>query len=114
MPIKLFVMGIAMVIAILAQTDQPYSDVPYVATPAKVVDAMLDLANIKNGDVLVDLGSGDGRIVRAAAKKFGIKSIGVEIEPDLVRKSEQLARDEGVAANTTFVQSDIFEYDLHA
>ncbi len=114
MPTKLFVIGIAMAAAVLAQTDQPYSDVPYVPTPAKVVDAMLDLANIKDGDVLVDLGSGDGRIVIAAAKKFGIKSIGVEIEPDLVRKSEQLARDEGVAANAKFVQSDIFEYDLRA
>jgi pimeloyl-ACP methyl ester carboxylesterase len=114
MPAKLLVMGIALAAVILAQTDQPYSDVPYVGTPAKVVEAMLDIANIKAADVLVDLGSGDGRIVIAAAKKFGIKSIGVEIEPDLVRKSEQLAREEGVAANTRFVQSDIFEYDLRA
>src|SRR6266852_4319109 len=114
MPGKLIVIAIAIATVLLAQADQPYSDVPYVPTPASVVDAMLDLAGINAGDVLVDLGSGDGRIVVTAAKRFGIKAIGVEIEPNLVRKSEQLALQEGVDGKAKFVRADLFEYDLRA
>src|SRR5689334_10540325 len=73
---------------------------------------MLELAEIKAGDVLIDLGSGDGRIVIAACKRFGIHGTGVEIDPNLVRQSEALARQENVAALATFVQADLFAYDL--
>src|SRR5258706_4866828 len=79
----------------LVAADLQYTDVPFVPTPAKVVDAMLDLARITPADVLVDLGSGDGRIVIAAAKRFGIDATGVEIEPALIQKSESSARQEG-------------------
>jgi len=92
---------------IFGQVDQPYTDVPYVPTPAKVVDAMLDLAEIKPADVLVDLGSGDGRIVIAAAKRFGIRATGVEIDPELVRQSERSAAQEGVADRASFVCADL-------
>ena len=98
--------------AILGAADQPYTDVPFVPTPANVVDAMLDLAGIKQTDVLVDLGSGDGRIVIAAAKRFGIQATGVEIDPDLVRQSETAARQEGLEGKARFVRADLFEYDL--
>ncbi len=105
-------LGFAIAAALCAQTDRQFTDVPYVPTPANVVDAMLDLAGIKPGDVLIDLGSGDGRIVIAACKRFGIRGTGVEIDPSLVRQSETLARQEGLAGMATFVQADLFAYDL--
>jgi len=105
-------LAFAIAAALLAQADRPFTDVPFVPTPANVVDAMLDLAAIKPADVLIDLGSGDGRIVLAACKRFGIRATGVEIDPDLVRQSETLARQEGLAGKARFVQADLFAYDL--
>src|SRR5260370_28685786 len=102
-------LGLAFATALFAQQ---YTDVPFVPTPNNVVDAMLDLAGIKPTDILVDLGSGDGRIAIAAAKRFGIPATGVEIDPDLVRKSEESARQDGVAGKATFVQADLFQYEL--
>ena len=102
----------AVAAAILGAADQPYTDVPFVPTPANVVEAMLDLAGVSPTDVLVDLGSGDGRIVIAAAKRFGIQATGVEIDPELVRQSETLARQEGLESKARFVRADLFEYDL--
>ena len=101
-----------MAAALFAQADRPFTDVPYVPTPANVVDAMLDLAAIKPADVLIDLGSGDGRIVMAACKRFRIRGTGIEIDPDLVRQSETLARQEGLAGKARFVAADLFAYDL--
>ena len=108
----LIVFAFAVAAAILGAADQPYTDVPFVPTPANVVDAMLDLAGISPTDVLVDLGSGDGRIVIAAAKRFGIQATGVEIDPELVRQSETLARQQGLEGKARFVRADLFEYDL--
>jgi pimeloyl-ACP methyl ester carboxylesterase/precorrin-6B methylase 2 len=109
---RLIVFALAIAAAILGAADQPYTDVPFVPTPANVVDAMLDLAGINPTDVLVDLGSGDGRIVIAAAKRFGIQATGVEIDPELVRQSEALASQEGLEGKARFVRADLFEYDL--
>ena len=109
---RFIALGLALAAAIFARADQQYTDVPFVPTATDVVDAMLDLAGIKPGDVLIDLGSGDGRIVIAAAKRFGIQATGIEIDPDLVRKSEESARLEGVAGKARFVQADLFQYDL--
>ena len=83
-------LGFAIAAALCAQPDRQFTDVPDVPTPPNVVDAMLDLADIKPADVLIDLGSGDGRIVIAACKRFGIRATGVEIDPSLVRQSETL------------------------
>ena len=96
-----------------AQASLPYTDVPYVATPDNVVNAMLDLAALTPNDVLVDLGSGDGRIVIAAAKR-GVRAIGVEINPALIQQSQEQARFDGVSDRATFVQEDLFSYDLRA
>src|SRR5580698_1222110 len=85
------------IIALAIFGQARYTDVPYVQTPQKVVDAMLELAGVKQGDVLFDLGSGDGRIAIAAAKKYGIRATGIEIVPELVRESEKNAREMGVA-----------------
>ena len=70
--------------------------VPYVPTPQDVVERMLVLAQVKKGDVVYDLGSGDGRIVITAAKKYGVKAIGFEIDPDRIRESRENIRKEGV------------------
>ena len=66
-------------------------EVPYVPTPMDVVDRMLVLAEIKSGDVVYDLGSGDGRIIIEAAKRYGVRGVGIEIDPDLVAKARNNA-----------------------
>ena len=104
--------ALALALASAASLFAQLTDIPFVPTPPEAVNAMLDLAAIKPDDVLLDLGSGDGRIVIAAAKRFGIRAIGVEIDPELVRKSQETARLEGVASKTTFVAADLFQCDL--
>ena len=73
---------------------------------------MLNLADVKPGDVLIDLGSGDGRIVIAAAKKYGIHATGIEIVPELVRESEKSAQELGLADKVRFINGDLFGLDL--
>jgi hypothetical protein len=99
-------------IAALAQTVPPALDVPYVPTPQPVVDAMLKLAKVKRGDVLYDLGSGDGRIVITAAKRYGVRGTGVDIDPDRIREANAKARSAGVTKLVRFVNQDLFEVDL--
>jgi SAM-dependent methyltransferase len=86
-------------------------DTPFVVTPGNVVDAMLDIANVGAGDRLIDLGSGDGRIVIAAAKR-GANALGVEIDPNLVARSRETARREGLRSRADFVTQDLFEIDF--
>ncbi|MGH7829351.1 MAG: SAM-dependent methyltransferase, partial [Candidatus Binatia bacterium] len=87
-------------------------DVPFVATPMEVVDRMLEMAEVKRGDVLYDLGSGDGRIVIRAAQKYGARGVGIEIDPDLVEKSRAKAREEGVAHLVEFRVQDALTVDV--
>lgn len=87
-------------------------DVPYVPTDDRVVATMLRLAGVGKGDVLYDLGSGDGRIVIAAARRFGARGVGVEIDPDRVREAQENAQRAGVADRVRFVQQDLFEADI--
>ena len=90
----------------------PGADVPYVQTPTDVVTEMLKLANVKADDVVYDLGSGDGRIVIAAARDFGARGVGIEIDPSLVAYSRELARKAGVADRVTFRSDDLFDANL--
>lgn len=87
-------------------------DVPYVPTPQPVVDAMLKLANVQPGDRLYDLGSGDGRIVVTAAKRFGTRGVGVDLDPARVREAKANAQQAGVTDLVEFRQQDLFETDL--
>ena len=87
-------------------------DAPFVTTPQNVVDAMLDLARMQRGDRLLDLGSGDGRIVITAAKRFGVPGMGVDIDPRLVQMARASAAREGVSAMTRFEVQDLFDTDL--
>jgi SAM-dependent methyltransferase len=90
---------------------QPGKDVVWVPMPDSQVERLLDLAKVTAADFVVDLGSGDGRTVIAAAKR-GARAMGVEFNPDLVELSGHRAREAGVADRTTFVQGDLFETDL--
>ena len=87
-------------------------DVPFVETPDYVVQAMLELAAVDDGDVVYDLGSGDGRIVIAAAREYGSRAVGIEIHPELVERSEAAAREAGVDELVRFEQVDFFEADI--
>ena len=84
------------------------SDVPYVPTPWVVVDAMLELAAIGPKDFVVDLGSGDGRLVIAASKRHGARGFGVDIDSGLVRTARQEAKRQGVADRVEFVEENLF------
>jgi len=88
------------------------SNAPYVPTPQSTVDRMLELATVGPNDLVVDLGSGDGRIPITAAKRFGAHGVGIEIEGDLIAKSRFDARWEGVSDRVTFKAEDLFETDL--
>jgi SAM-dependent methyltransferase len=87
-------------------------DVPYVPTPQPVVEKMLQMAKVTKDDVVYDLGCGDGRIVITAAKQYGARGIGVDIDPQRIRESKANARKEGVTDQVTFVQRDLFKMEL--
>lgn len=87
-------------------------DVIYVPTPEPVVDAMLNLAGVREGDVLYDLGSGDGRIPIAAAQRFGVRGVGIDINPVRVREANANAETAGVTDLVTFKEADLFEEDI--
>jgi len=97
---------------IRSPSDTTDQDVPYVPTAQSVVKQMLDVAGVTEDDVVYDLGSGDGRIPITAAKAFGARAFGVEIEPDLVEEARKKAKDAGVADRVTFEQGDLFKTDL--
>ena len=87
-------------------------EVPFVVTPDNVTLAMLQLAKVAPEDYLIDLGSGDGRIVITAARKFGARGLGVELVADLVAKSREAAQQAGVAQKAHFREQDLFKTDL--
>lgn len=86
-------------------------DVPYVPTDQKVVDAMLDLAGIKEGDVHYDLGCGDGRIVISAAKRGAIAT-GIDLNPIRIKEAKENAENAGLADKVTFVEGNLFDFDF--
>ena len=93
-----------------APARQP--DVVFAPTPPDVVDAMLRLAKVTSSDIVYDLGSGDGRIVIAAAKSFGARGVGIDIDPERTREAAANARTAGVADKVTFRTDDLFTADI--
>jgi SAM-dependent methyltransferase len=87
-------------------------EVPFITSPDNVTLEMLRLADVKAADHVIDLGSGDGRIVILAARRFGASGLGVEIDPQLVALSQKNARDAGVAERAVFREQDLFKTDL--
>lgn len=91
---------------------RPRLDVPYIATDMAVVDAMLALGRVRPGDYVIDLGSGDGRILIAAVRSSGARGLGVDIDPARIRESNENARAAGVAGQVAFRQQDLFTTPL--
>jgi SAM-dependent methyltransferase len=87
-------------------------DVPYVSTPYLVVEEMLRIAKVSKDDILYDLGCGDGRIVITAAKKFGCRGVGIDLDPQRIKESRENAIKEKVENKVTFIQQDFFETDI--
>jgi tRNA G37 N-methylase Trm5 len=117
LPAGLSALGLSSGSLLRAQTppsgpEKTKPDVIYIPTPQVVVDAMLELAEVKEGDVLYDLGCGDGRIVVTVAKRFGIKAVGVDINPVRIRESRENVERNDVGQLVTIRQEDLFETDL--
>jgi cyclopropane fatty-acyl-phospholipid synthase-like methyltransferase len=93
-------------------TAWPQDAIPFVPSPMLVVERMLKLAEVRKGDVLYDLGSGDGRIVIEAAKKFGVRGIGVDLNPTLVEQARRRAAEEGVSHLVEFRAADGLTVDI--
>jgi 2-polyprenyl-3-methyl-5-hydroxy-6-metoxy-1,4-benzoquinol methylase len=95
-----------------ARSEAIKLDVPFVATPQVVVDKMLELAAVKKDDFLIDLGSGDGRIPITAASRFGIKALGVDINPDRIQEAKTNAVKARVEDMVEFRKQNLFETDI--
>src|SRR5690606_15964693 len=93
-------------------TSEPTSLAPYVPTPQDVVERMLELANVTSKDTVYDLGCGDGRIVVTAAKKYGARGVGVDINPDRIRESQENAKKAGVEHLVEFRLQDAMTVDV--
>ncbi len=98
-----------------AQTAAPREkpEVPYVPTTDEAVQAMLKLANVTKSDIVYDLGCGDGRIVIAAAKTYGARSVGVDIDPVRIQEAKENAKKAGVEDLVRFEENDLFKADFH-
>ena len=101
--------------AAAAQSAQPPKtpDVPFVPTTEEGVKAMLKLADVKNTDVVYDLGCGDGRIVVTAAQKFGVQGVGIDINPERIKEANENAHQAGVADRVRFIEQNLFDADIH-
>lgn len=88
-------------------------DVPYVPTRQEVVEAMLKLAGVKTGDIVYDLGCGDGRIVITAIQKYGAnRGVGIDIDPDRIEEANANAKAAGVTTQVKFIEGDLFQADF--
>ncbi|MEO8440960.1 MAG: class I SAM-dependent methyltransferase [Betaproteobacteria bacterium] len=105
-------LALAVPLLLAAEDERGVGNVVYVPTPQIVVDEMLRMAKVGPNDFVIDLGSGDGRMVRTAAKKFGARGFGVDLSDDLLRESNALAISDGVADRARFIKENLFETDL--
>ena len=87
-------------------------DVIFVPTPQEVVDAMLKLAEVHSGDVVYDLGCGDGRVVATAAKQYGVRGVGIDINPERIAEAKETVKKNGVGNRVTLRNEDLFEADI--
>lgn len=108
-PIRSLTASLLLALASCVDTDQ---DIHYIPTPEPVVDEMLRLAELDEGDLLYDLGSGDGRIPIAAARDYGVRAIGIEIDAGLIERARKNARRAGVEHLVEFRQEDLYAADF--
>ncbi|HEX7468032.1 MAG TPA: methyltransferase domain-containing protein, partial [Methanobacterium sp.] len=90
----------------------PKERIPFIPTPEEVVNRMLELAEPGPGDIIYDLGCGDGRIVITAAREYGIPGVGVDLDPRCIEESRKNAKKEGVEQRTTFIKEDVMKVDI--
>jgi hypothetical protein len=107
-----FLSPVLAALAVVPALAQVVPDVPFVPTPQVVVDEMLRAASVGPDDFVIDLGSGDGRIAITAAKKFGARAMGVELDEHLIYQSEESARQSAVENRVKFLRQDLFKTDL--
>jgi SAM-dependent methyltransferase len=113
LPCSHLVIAILSITALVAQTQPKRDpDVPYVPTTEAAVQAMLNLAKVKKTDVVYDLGCGDGRIVIAAAKNFGARGVGIDINPVRISEAKENAKKAGVENLVRFEENDLFQADF--
>jgi ubiquinone/menaquinone biosynthesis C-methylase UbiE len=98
----------ALTLVVLPAWPEASQDVPYVPTPERVVAEMLKVVDVKSSDVIYDLGSGDGRIVITAARQYGARGVGIDIDPERVTEARENARKAGVSDKVRFLQEDLF------
>src|SRR5690554_972513 len=108
---KNLLIALLVIVGLEAVAQNPSLDVPYVPTRQTVVDAMLKLANVSEGDIHYDLGCGDGRIVISAAKKGAIAT-GVDIDPQRIKEANENAKIAGVSDQVTFIEGNLFDMDF--
>ena len=113
---RLYAIGLLLVTAAIPGSAQKFGPAenlaPYIPTPETIVDRMLDAAHIKAGETVYDLGSGDGRVVIAAAQKYGARAVGVEIRPDLCRQAQARIKSLGLEDRVTMVEGSALRVDL--
>ena len=107
-----FLLAAALLAGAPLRAAERVPDVIFVPTPQEVVEDMLRLANVKKGDVLYDLGSGDGRIAITAAKLYGIRAVGIDIDPERIREANENAKKAGVEKLVQFRKADLFASDF--
>ena len=95
-----------------AQYEESRGDVPWVPSPDDVIDTMLRLARVTRSDVVYDLGCGDGRIVIAAARNYGARGVGIDIEPVRIQEANQAAKEAGVGDRVRFIEQDMFQAQI--
>ena len=99
-------------VPVLAQKAEPELAVPYVPTPDEVVDKMLKMAKVTSKDVVYDLGCGDGRIVITAAKQYGARGVGIDLNPQRIKEANENAKKAGVTDKVKFMVGDLFKADF--
>lgn len=104
--------GILVALSVASAQTPPHLDVPYVPSPNPVVEGMLKLAGVKSGDTVYDLGCGDGRIVITAAKTYGAKGVGVDINPERIEEARANAKSARVEDKVKFEENDLFKANI--
>ena len=110
--LRKIVLALIFVVAGFRSQIRAQDIIPFVPSPMPVVLRMLEVAEFKNGDVLYDMGSGDGRIIIQAAKKYGVRGVGVDLNPELVEKARANAIEEGVSHLVEFRAADGLTVDI--
>jgi SAM-dependent methyltransferase len=104
-----FALADRLALAQIVSEQMPRLDVPFVATPEPVVEKMLQMAQVKKGDMLYDLGCGDGRIVITAAKQYGARGVGIDLNPQRIDEAKANASKAGVESQVKFIVGDLFQ-----